>query len=148
VSSRTAKDERARSLHGVNNLIDALRSIGCSGAAHTEKEMGNNAAFTSFEATTLATYNKGVLDKELLSEFMEQYRDMDIDSGGMRGTLSKDGLDVIDVTLKVFGVPIPPRPDLPGDYQTWTPEQDRANEDWQEARWGAFQKITDQFGWC
>ena len=110
--------------------------------------MGNNAAFTSFEATTLATYNKGVLDKELLSEFMEQYRDMDIDSGGMRGTLSKDGLDVIDVTLKVFGVPIPPRPDLPGDYQTWTPEQDRANEDWQEARWGAFQKITDQFGWC
>lgn len=111
--------------------------------------MGNNSAFTHWEATVLATYNKGVLDKELLSIFMEQYRDMDIDSGGMYGTLSeKDQLDVIDITLKTFGVDIPPRPDLPEDYQTWTPEQGQANEDWQEARWDAFRNITDRFGWC
>lgn len=109
--------------------------------------MGNNAAFTSFEATTLATYDKGVLDKELLSAFMEQYRDMDIDSGGMRGTLSKDGLDIIGVTLKTFGVDVP-RPELPTDHTTWTPEQDRANEDWWEARWKAFFDIANQFGWC
>ena len=28
--------------------------------------MGNNAAFTSFEASVIACHNKGVLDKELL----------------------------------------------------------------------------------
>lgn len=59
--------------------------------------MGNNAAFTDFEATVIATYNKGVLDEELLSAFMEIYRDSDIDHGGMRGTLSKDGLDVEEI---------------------------------------------------
>lgn len=109
--------------------------------------MGNNAAFTAFESTTLATYNKGVLDKELLSSFMEQYRGVDIDSGGMAGTLSNDGKDVIDIVLDLFGKEIPPRPDLPKDHRTWTREQDDANEQWNETQWGAFHEITDMFGW-
>jgi len=32
--------------------------------------MGNNAAFTRFEAAVIAVYNRGVLDKELLSDLM------------------------------------------------------------------------------
>jgi hypothetical protein len=35
--------------------------------------VGNNAAFTSFEATVIAVYNRGVLDKELLSDLMRPY---------------------------------------------------------------------------
>lgn len=110
--------------------------------------MGNNAAFTAWEKTVIATYNKGVLDKELLSEFMEQYRGCDIDHGGMEGTLSKDGLDCEEITLKIFGVEIPPRPQLPKDWKDWTPEQDAANETYNDARCEAFRAISDQFGWC
>ena len=110
--------------------------------------MGNNAAFTAFEATVLATYNKGVLDVELLSAFMEQYRDVDIDHGGMVGTLSKDGLDVEEVVLKVFGIKIPPRPNLPADYKIWTPEQHEANDAYWDKRSNAFQEISDRFGWA
>lgn len=74
---------------------------------------------------------------------------MDIDSGGMVGTLSKkDKLDVIEVTIKVWGGKVPERPKLPMDYRKWTAAQDKANEDWQEAKWDAFKKITDKFGWC
>ncbi len=110
--------------------------------------MGNNQAFTSWEATVIATYNKGVLDKELLSEFMEQYRDCDIDQGGMEGTLSKDGLDCQEITLKVFGVTVPPKPVLPKDWKEWTEAQEEENEAYGEAFYEAFHKISDQFGWC
>jgi hypothetical protein len=109
--------------------------------------MGNNQAFRAFEATVIATYNKGVLDKELLSSFMEQYRGMDIDSGAMRGTLSNDGLDVAGITIKTFGGEIPKRPDLPKDYLTWTPEQYDINDAYNDELWGKFNKITDRFGW-
>ncbi len=110
--------------------------------------MGNNAAFTAFEATVIATYNKGVLDQELLSTFMEQHRGTDIDRGGMRGTLSKDGLDVEEIVLKTFGVAVPSRPTLPKDYKTWTPEQHRENDEYWDKRFDAFQTISDRFGWC
>jgi hypothetical protein len=111
--------------------------------------MGNNAAFTSFEASVMACYNKGVLDVPLLNALMEPYRDMDIDSGGMVGTLSKkDKLDVVDVVLKVHGKKLPPKPKIPKDYKMWTPEEDAANEKWQDAKWDAFDKITNKFEWC
>lgn len=109
--------------------------------------MGNNAAFTAYEATVIAAHNKGVLDKELLGSFMEVYRDMDIDSGGMEGTLSKDGLDCVEITLKVMGVDLSPRPKLPKNYKKWTTEQEQQNEDWYEEYWSKFHKITDRFGW-
>lgn len=97
----------------------------------------------------MACYNHGVLSKSLLSALMEPYRDMDINIGGMAGTLSKkDKLDVIEVTIKVWGGTIPERPKQPKDYRKWTPEQHRANDDWQEARWNAFSAITKKFGWC
>jgi len=110
--------------------------------------MGNNRAFTAFEATVIAVYDKGVLDKELLSSFMEQYRGMDIDSGGRRGLLSKDGLDVEQVVIKTFGGELPKRPDLPADYKTWTEDQSDLNDLYNETIGDMFHTITDKFEWC
>ncbi len=110
--------------------------------------MGNNQAFTAFEATVIAAYNNGVLDKKLLSAFMEPYRGMDIDSGGKIGTLSKDGLEVEQIVIKTFGEKLPKEPKLPKDYRKWTPEQHQQNEDYQDALYDAFKKITDKFEWC
>ena len=109
--------------------------------------MGNNAAFTAFEATVIAVYNYGVLDQKLLSELMEPYRGVDIDSGGMMGTLAKDGLDVEEIVIKTFGKTLPARPDLPKNHNDWTPEQEALNDAYQELRAATFFAITDQFGW-
>ena len=110
--------------------------------------MGNNQAFTAFEATVIAVYDHGTLDKKLLSKLMEPYRGMDIDSGGKVGTLSKDGLEVEQIVIKTFGGKLPIEPKLPKDYTKWTPEQDQQNEDYQKALYDAFHKITDKFEWC
>lgn len=109
--------------------------------------MGNNAAFTDFEATVLAVYNKGVLDKELLSSFMEMHRNSDIDRGGMTGDLAKDGSDIDEIILKTFGLPVPPRPTLPADHKTWTVEQHDLNEKYWEDRYDAVSTIEERFGW-
>jgi hypothetical protein len=110
--------------------------------------MGNNAAFTAFEASVIPVYNRGVLDRELLSDLMEPYRDCDIDSGGMVGTLTKDGLDIYEVVIKTFGHDVPKKPDLPKNYREWTPEQDAANEAYHNTIYELFHGITKQFGWC
>lgn len=109
--------------------------------------MGNNAAFTSFEASVIAVYNRGVLDKELLAALAAPYEDTDIDRGGMEGTLAKDGLDIDGVILKVYGVEVPPAPVLPKDYKTWTQEQEDANEAWNDLVYNAVQKIEKEWGW-
>ncbi len=109
--------------------------------------MGNNAAFTSFEASVIAVYNKGVLDKELLDALAAPYEDMDIDRGGMNGTLAKDGLDIDGIILKVYGVTIPPRPKLPKDYSKWTPAQEQANENWNDLQYEAVNKIEKKWKW-
>lgn len=109
--------------------------------------MGNNAAFTCFEATVIATYDKGVLDRELLSSFMEQYRGCDIDSGGMVGNLSRDGHDVVSIVIRTFGETDPPRPALPDDWKLWSDDMHELNDNWQDERWGKFHSITDKFGW-
>ena len=109
--------------------------------------MGNNSAFTSFEASVIAVYNHGVLDKELLAELAKPYADTDIDRGGMEGTLTKDGLDIDGVILKIHGVKLPPRPELPADHKTWTPEHYEANEEWDELQYEAVIKIEREWGW-
>jgi hypothetical protein len=111
------------------------------------KKMGNNQAFSAFEATVIAVYDKGCLDKELLSSFMEQCRGMDVDSGGKAGLLSKDGLEVEQIVIKTFGGELPTKPDLPQNYNDWTEEQEILNEKYSDAIWNAFSKITDKFGW-
>jgi hypothetical protein len=50
--------------------------------------MGNNTAFTAFEATVIAVYNRGLFDQELLTELMKPYEGSDIDTGGETGTLA------------------------------------------------------------
>lgn len=100
--------------------------------------MGNNAAFTSFEASVLACYNKGVLDKELLDQLAEPYRDSDIDRGGMVGNLSKDGLDVDGIVLKIYAV----------DFAK--PPEDAPQEDFDsyyERMYDALQPIYEGWGW-
>ena len=109
--------------------------------------MGNNAAFTAFEATVIAVYNRGLLDQELLTELMKPYEGSDIDTGGEMGTLANDGLDIEEIVIKTFGVIVPSRPDLPADHKTWTGEQYAINDAYQEAKAEAFHKINDQLGW-
>jgi hypothetical protein len=112
--------------------------------------MGNNAAFSSFEASVMAVYKRGKLDKKLLSDLMEPYRDMDIDSGGKEGLfVKKNGrvMEVEDVVIEIFTGKFFEPPKLPNDCNTWTPEQYQANDDYQEKRGVAFNKITDKFGW-
>ncbi len=109
--------------------------------------MGNNAAFTSFEASVIAVYNRGVLDKALLDALAKPYRGMDIDRGGMEGILTKDRLDIDGVILKVYGVTLPPRPKLPKDWQKWTFAQQAANDAWQDVKDAAMQKIEKKWGW-
>jgi len=95
----------------------------------------------------IATYNKGVLDMELLDALAAPYEGTDIDRGGMEGTLTKDGLDIDGVILKVYGVTLPPRPDLPEDYRTWTTAQYRLNDAWVDLKYEAISKIEDGWGW-
>jgi hypothetical protein len=109
--------------------------------------MGNNAAFTSFEASVIAVYNRGVLDKELLDALAAPYEGMDIDRGGMEGTLTKDGLDIDGVICKVYGIVLAPYPDIPKDWREQTPEQQDLNDEWVEAKYEAIHKIQEKWGW-
>ena len=119
--------------------------------------MGNNEAFSSFEASVLACYNKGVLDKALLKALAKPYEDCDIDTGGMAGTLSKpvvgpDGvarrLDVMQIIGQVWtGKPPEPAPKLPKDTSKWTPEEERLNEAYWERRDAAFWKFRQAMKW-
>jgi len=110
--------------------------------------MGNNAAFTAFEHTVMAVYEHGVLDKPLLEKLMEPYRDSDIDSGGKRGLTSRDGLEVEEIVIKIWGLKVPERPKLPKDYRGWTEQQRQANEEHREKLHELFNHITDEAGWC
>jgi hypothetical protein len=119
--------------------------------------MGNNAAFTAFERTVVAVYNTGALTKKLLRDLAEPYQGMDIDGGGMEGTLSKpvvgpDGvarrLDILGIVAQTWtGKPPKPAPKLPKDTSKWTPAQDKENEDYHEARWAVFSKFRSAVGW-
>lgn len=109
--------------------------------------MGWNAGYTIFEATVIGAYDLGKLDKDLLSVLMEPYRGSDIDSGGERGLLTKDGLNIMQVVLKTWGIDIPKEPDLPEDYETWTNAQSDENDRYQEDIWGRFNQVTEHFGW-
>ena len=100
--------------------------------------MGNNAAFTSFEASVLACYNKGVLDRELLDALAEPYRDMDIDRGGMTGDLAKDGLDIDGIILKTYGVKMSPKP---------SPDNEKDRERWYDLQYTEVSAIEKKWGW-
>jgi hypothetical protein len=118
--------------------------------------MGNNAAFSAFESSVMACAKRGVLDKNLLSDLMEPYRDMDIDSGGKQDITVKfkcrDGIirkmEVEDIVINVFTGKYFEPPKVSSDFMKWTDAEQKLMDDHQERRYSAFNKITDKFGWC
>jgi len=111
--------------------------------------MGNNAAFTSFEAAVIAVYNKGVLDKELLEQLAAPYEGTDIDRGGMEGTLTKDGLDIDGIVLSLYGVELSPKPFEFSEvnWATATQEQREASEEWYDRQYDEINAIYNKWGW-
>jgi len=108
--------------------------------------MGWNAGYRIFEQTVVGAYDLGVLDKALLSVLLEPYRDTDIDEGGSRNLLSRDGLNVEEIVIKVWGLKVPKKPDFSEDEE-WTEEQEEMYENYLEDRYKKFRKVTKNFGW-
>ena len=109
--------------------------------------MGDNSAYTAFESITIGIYNNGMLNATIMKVIMEAWRNSDIDSGGSMGLRTNDGKEVEQVACEAFGVEIPPRPDLPGEWRDWTPEQQAECEAWQDLVSNEFYKIRKQFEW-
>lgn len=100
--------------------------------------MGWNAGYTIFEATVIGAYDLGKLDKQLLTVLMEPYRDSDIDSGGSRDLLTKDGKGVEQVVIEVWGLPVPKKPKGRTDDE-WGIYYEKLSEQ--------FGKVSEHFGW-
>lgn len=109
--------------------------------------MGNNAAYTEFERAIIEAYDDRVLDKTKLTNILERYRGMDVDHGGMVGLVSHDGLCADEIVVKVWGLQLPKRPDIPKDHNTWTDEQNKQNDEYWNGIGDMFKSITDQFEW-
>jgi hypothetical protein len=109
--------------------------------------MGWNTGYTIFEETVVGAYNLGLLSKDLLSVLMEPYRDTDIDSGGSMDLTSKDGLGVKEIVIKTWGLELPEEPDVPDNYKERTKEQQKAWDDYCDARYNQFRSVTKEFGW-
>lgn len=104
--------------------------------------MGWNTGYTIFEATVVGAYDLGKLDTDLLRVLMEPYRHSDIDSGGSNDLVSKDGLNVEQIVIKVWGGQMPVKP----DFKTCS---DSENDRFWEELGDAFRKISKgEFGWC
>ena len=74
--------------------------------------MGNNAAFTAFEASVIALYDAGGLTPDLLDALGGPYRGTDIDHGGSHELLTQDGLFISEVIVKTL---------CPADYGILAP---------------------------
>lgn len=105
--------------------------------------MGNNAAYSAFEGVVIATYDKGVLDAELLESFCEVFRDQDADPGDVGDATAKDGLTLYEITIKVAGRELPVKPDLPQDYRKWTDAQSAANDEYHDALYELHNEICN-----
>lgn len=104
--------------------------------------MGNNAAYTIFEASVISAYDTGKLDKALLTKLMEPYRGSDIDSGGSQDLQSKDGKDLAQIVIETWGLEMPLKPD--GAYD----DNVDAWEDYQDKVYDLMRTVTNHFGWC
>jgi hypothetical protein len=65
---------------------------------------------------------------------MWPYEEIDIDTGGMEGTLANDGLDIEEIVIRTFGKTLPARPDLSPNHREWTAEQEALHGACQEVR--------------
>lgn len=104
--------------------------------------MGNNSAFSNFEAVILAVYNKGALDRELLKTISECFQDQDADAGGYSGELAKDGKELYEIVAFLSGEKVPARPNVPKDYRKRTEAQEDAWNDYWESLHDIFDKVT------
>lgn len=102
--------------------------------------MGNNAAFSAFEEVVHACYAEKVLTLPLLKRIASAFADQDADSGGY-SRLITDGKNLYEIVAEVSGQPVPEKPDLPERWQDWTPEQERASEDYQDAMNAVFDSV-------
>lgn len=109
--------------------------------------MGWNKGYTIFEQTIVGAYDLGVLNKDLLSVLLEPYRDTDIDAGGSRDLTSRDGLSAEEIVIKIYGLKLPTKPNLPKDESEWTEEEDEKYFDYQDKLCERFGKVTKHFGW-
>lgn len=101
--------------------------------------MGNNYAYTIFEETIISIYDAGALTKELLTALMEVHRGTDIDSGGSQDLIAKDGKNLEQIVIEIWGLDMPPAP--PSDAA------DDALDGHESAIYDLFKSITDQFDW-
>lgn len=104
--------------------------------------MGWNAGYTMFEATVIAIYDQGKLDKDLLTSLMEPYRGTDIDSGGSCDLKSKDGKGIEQIVIETWGLQMPQKPicayeDDPQMWDNYVDEVDRL-----------MRQVREHFGWC
>lgn len=102
--------------------------------------MGWNAGYTIFEATVVGAYDLGKLDKDLLRVLMEPYRGSDIDSGGERGLVSRDGLNVREIVIKTWRGKAPKKPDFA------KADGNEVDRYWDELE-DAFRRVTSKFDW-
>lgn len=109
--------------------------------------MGNNAAFTQFEATVIAAYDEGILSPSFLEKLGRIHEGSDIDSGGKVGTESKDGLDVEGVVIKTMGQSVPEYPDVPESIREWSEKHHEAVEAYWDEIGEKFDAITRKWGW-
>lgn len=64
--------------------------------------MGWNAAYTALESNVIAAYDMGKLDEPLLRILMEPYRNSDIDHGGSKRVVSRDGKSCDEIIVEVL----------------------------------------------
>ncbi len=107
--------------------------------------MGNNSAGSAFAGIVVIVYDLGVLTPKVLKKIGNCFLDGDADFSDADAT-AKDKLGYQAVVCKVMGVPFPTKPKLPRDSRKWTPEQDETNDDFQEARYDAFNRALKKIG--
>lgn len=104
--------------------------------------MGWNKGYTIFEATVIGAYDLGKLDKALLAVLMKPYANSDIDSGGSRGLLTKDGKSVEQVVIELMGgKPTPPYPKDSDDEEVWDAYHNAVYDEF-------YPIVRKHFGWC
>ena len=106
--------------------------------------MGN----INFESLTVDLYNKGLLNKEIISSIMKQDMSINIDSGDNMDLVSDDGLDAIEIIIKTFGKELPMMPDVPKNWKDRTEKQEELYDKYVSNLYDLFRQIAYEFGWC
>lgn len=102
--------------------------------------MGNNAAGSTFAATIVLLYDAGVLNTPIVKGLVVATADNsgDVDFGDAHEIASKDHLDFQQIIARVVLGDYVTAPKLPNG--NWTPDEDAANEAFQERKAAMFDK--------